>query len=175
MNGMTGYAALLKRLEALESQVAIRALMADYMQLCDHLDGDTPMARLGELFTEDAVWQGIGGRYGAAFGAHHGRAAIVAMLNQYREPPHFIFNAHYLTSERIETQGAQARGQWMMLQTSTYRSGASDLRSAHLSVAFRRSTAGWQIARFETENLFSRPTAPWNDPTPIPLPEGVSR
>jgi hypothetical protein len=43
-----------------------------------------------------------------------------------------------------------------------------------LSVEFRRTDAGWQMARFETENLFSRPTAPWNDPTPIPVPGGVS-
>jgi hypothetical protein len=174
MSEARGTVALLLRLEALEAHVAIRALMANYMHLCDHLDHDTPMRRLGDLFTEDAVWIGTGARHGTAFGAHHGREAILAMLDRYREPPHFTFNAHYLTSEHIETTGASARGRWMMLQASTYSSGSSDLRSAHLSVEFRRTDAGWQMARFETENLFSRPTAPWNDPTPIPVPGGVS-
>lgn len=162
---------LLERLQALEDQAAIRRLMARYMELCDHLDADTPMDALGDLFTEDAEWAGKGERYGQAFGGHHGRAAIVAMLDTYRgRPPHFTFNAHFLTSEMIEASGDQASGAWMMLQTSTFASGASFLTAARLSVAFRREAERWRIHRFATANLFSRPVDAWNTADALPTP-----
>jgi hypothetical protein len=165
-------AALLARLDALESQVAIRAVMADYMRLCDHLDASTPMEELGDLFTPDAVWEGIGARYGKAFGGHHGRDAIVAMLDRYRDPPHFSMNAHFLTSETITVDGNAAQGQWMMLQTSTYSTGSSDLRSARLRVSFARQTSRWRISRFQTENIFSRPVDRWDGGAALPVPHG---
>jgi ketosteroid isomerase-like protein len=164
-------AQLAERLDHLESAASIRALMADYMRLCDHLDATTPMDELGLLFTVDAVWTGRGARYAAAFGGHRGRAAILAMFESYRSPPHFSFNAHFLTSEKITVTGDSARGEWMMLQTATYPGGKSDLRSARLTVDFTRSAARWQICRFETENLFSRPVGRWDDPAPIPVPQ----
>jgi len=163
-------ARLSRRIDDLEAQVAIRALLADYMQLCDQLDAATPMDRLADLFTEDAVWSGKGARYAAAFGEHRGRGAIVAMLDGYRRPPHFAFNAHFLTSEKIVVSGDCASGSWLMLQTSTYASGASDLRSARLTVGFARTDERWRIQRFETENLFSRPVGHWHDAAPTPVP-----
>jgi ketosteroid isomerase-like protein len=163
-------ARLTARLDDLEAQVAIRAVMADYMRLCDRLDATTPMDKLGDLFTEDARWIGKGARYGAAFGAHQGRAAILAMLGSYRMPPHFAFNAHFLTSEKIRVAGAAATGEWMMLQTATYADGRSDLRSARLTVEFSRQTTGWRIQRFATENLFSRAVDRWDDAAPVPVP-----
>jgi hypothetical protein len=163
-------ARLTARLEQLEAHAAIRGLMADYLRLCDRLDASTPMDRLGDLFTHDAVWTGTGARYGAAFGSHHGRAAILAMLDAYRSPPHFAFNAHFLTSETIDVTGISARGQWMMVQTATYANGVSDLRSARLTVDFARDDQRWRIGRFETENLSSRTVDRWNDATPVPVP-----
>jgi hypothetical protein len=166
-------ASLSARVEQLEAHAAIRRVMADYMRLCDHLDASTPMHELGELFTADAVWAGTGARYGAAFGGHHGRGAILAMLDTYRSPPHFAFNAHFLTSESIDVTGRSARGHWLMLQTSTYASGASDLRSARLTVSFAHDADRWRISRFETENLASRAVDRWNDATPVPVPAAV--
>jgi SnoaL-like domain len=163
------------RIDNLESQAAIRAVMAEYMRLCDRLDASTPLDELGGLFTPDAVWIGAGARYGATFGSHHGRSAIVAMLDAYRTPPHFAFNAHFLTTETMTVTGNIAQGRWMMLQTSTYSSGASDLRSAKLTVEFTRTEAQWQISRFETENLFSRAIDRWDDPSPVPIPQPQHR
>jgi len=164
-------AIILRRLEALEAEGAIRRVIARYMELCDTLGPDTPMDELGELFTRDALWAGKGARYGAAFGGHSGRAAIVAMLDAYRGPvPHFAFNAHYLSSETITVDGQSATGSWMMLQCSTYADGRSDLRSARLSVGFAQEEGAWRIARFETENLLSRAVDRWSDEAPIPVP-----
>lgn len=166
---------LLARLERLEAESAVRRVITDYMALCDQLDADTPMDRLGALFCRDAVWEGRGARYATAFGAHHGRDAIVAMLDAYRGPvPHFAFNAHYLASETITVDDGRARGQWMMLQASTYATGASDLRSAALDVDFAFEDDAWRIARFRTTNLFSRPVSRWDDPAPVPVPDDAS-
>jgi hypothetical protein len=95
------------------------------LALCDTLGPDTPMEELGALFTRDAVWAGKGARYGAAFGGHRGRDAIVAMLGSYRgPPPHFAMNAHYLSETITLIDDVSARGGWMMLQCSTYATGA---------------------------------------------------
>ncbi|WP_281372490.1 nuclear transport factor 2 family protein [Novosphingobium hassiacum] len=162
---------MLARLADLEAEGRIRRLMARYMELCDHLDASTPMDELGALFAEDATWSGKGARYGASFGAHRGRAAIVAMLDRYRGPvPHFAMNAHFLCSESIHVTGETAHGSWMMLQTSTYADGRSDLRSARLEVGFIVEDGAWRIGSFETENLFSRPVTGWDNPAEIPVP-----
>lgn len=163
---------LLARLSRLEAEGEIRRAMMRYMELCDHLDATTPIPELGELFTRDAIWAGKGQRYGSAFGGHAGRDAIVAMLDSYRRPvPHFAMNAHFLTSETIAVDGDHATGCWMLLQTSTYADGRCDLRAARLEVGFRVEEGRWRIARFETENLFSRPVDRWDDPAPVPVPE----
>lgn len=168
-------AAVLERLRLLEAENAIRAVMARYMELCDELGPDTPMAELGALFTRDAVWAGIGSKYAGAFGSHQGRDAIAAMLGRYRgPPPHFAMNAHFLCSETIAVEGDAARGAWMMLQTSTYADGRSDLRSARLRIAFAFEEGTWRISRFETENLFSRPVSRWEDPAPVPAPDSAA-
>lgn len=164
-------AEILARLDALEAESAVRRVMADYMRYCDQLDAGTPMDELGALFTRNAVWEGKGARYGAAFGRHEGRTSIVAMLDGYRAPkPHFALNAHFLTSESILVDGETAKGSWMMLQTSTYTAGASDLRAAQLDVAFAREDGRWRIAHFQTAALFRRPIDHWDSTAPVPVP-----
>ena len=167
-----------QRLEQLESENAIRACMNRYMVLCDQLGVDSPLDELAGLFTEDAVWQGKGAKYRAAFGAYQGRAAIKAMFATYMvEPAHFALNVHFLTSELIVVDGAQATGSWVMLQTSTFASGASHLNSARLSVEFRQQRPGgaWRMAHFVTENLFSRPVDTWNSEARLPVPDAPSQ
>lgn len=168
---LTTIEALEQRLYRLEAVEAIRGVITRYMALCDHLDANTKLDELGALFTEDAVWCGTGARYGAAFGSRHGRTEIVNMLAAYCcSPPHFALNAHFLTSETIDVEGEAAQGTWMMLQTSTYADGRSDLRSARLHVGFARHDARWRIARFSTENIFARSISAWDDGVAVPTP-----
>ena len=168
--------ALQQRLQRFEDAEAIRACVLRYMALCDRLDADTPLGALGDCFTEDAVWAGRGARYGQAFGAHHGRAAIVAMLARYcgdaTRAPHFRFNAHFLCNEQITLHGPDsALAEWQMLQTSSFSAGGSHLTAAQLRLQVRRGSDGaWRIARFETENLLSRPVSTWHADAALPVP-----
>ncbi|QGP78054.1 nuclear transport factor 2 family protein [Sphingobium sp. CAP-1] len=162
---------LSQRVALLEAEGAVRRVVMDYFRLCDTLGPSTPMDVLGGLFTRDAVWEGKG-RYRKAFGRHEGRDAIVAMLASYTEPAHFLLNGHYLSSETIEVKdGTSATGQWMMLQVSTYRDGRSDFRSAALTIDLAYEEGAWRMARFVTENIFSRDVAPWNDEADISVPQ----
>lgn len=161
------------RIRQLESAGRIRALVTRYMQLCDQLDAATPLDELAGLFTEDAVWEGKGARYAASFGGWRGRAAIADMFRSYmRTPAHFALNVHFLCSEHIDVDAdaRHARASWVMLQTSTFASGASHLNAAQLQLALRVDAGQWHIAHFQTHNLFSRPTGAWNDAAELPVP-----
>ena len=87
------------------------------------------------------------------------------------EPAHFALNVHFLCSELIRGEGSAAHGSWVMLQTSTFASGASHLNAARLTVAFREEEGLWRMAHFQTENLFSRPVDAWNSTAHLPVPE----
>jgi hypothetical protein len=170
---MTGQA-IIQRLNDLESEAAIRRLVARYFAICDYLGPDTPFEELGELFSENALWEGKG-RYAKAFGRYDGRAAIVEMIRSYSLPaPHFAMTAHFFSSENLSAAGDSGAGQWMMLQTSDYADGTSDFRSARLSMKFAREGGVWRIAHFRTENIFSRQVEPWNDEENIAVPDQTS-
>jgi hypothetical protein len=164
--------ALEARLDRLESAAAIRACLNRYMVLCDQLDARTPLDELAGLFTADAVWEGVGEKYRDTFGRLTGREAIRAMLARYTvAPPHFALNVHFLTSETIDVHAPDAAaGSWVMLQTSTFASGASHLNAARLAIDFARAEGRWRIAHFRTENLFSRPVDAWNATAALPVP-----
>ena len=153
--------ALQARVVALEAENAVRKTIARYMALCDvpsgALDGET----LAALFTEDAIWEGIGPQYTQTFGRLQGHAAILAMLQRYLPPvPHFATNVHFLTSETIEVDGARAKGRWIMLQASGYVDARAELIAARLEIDFAPAADGraWLIQHFRTERLFD---APW--------------
>ena len=177
MSAVPGQDRLERRVARLEAEGAIRLVVATYFRLCDTLGPQTDWAAMEALFTHDATWEGWG-RYKHAFGRHAGREAIIAMLRAYADPPHFVLNGHYLSSEMIRGEDEsleEASASWMMLQVSTYRDGRSDLRSAAIGVEMRFEDGAWRIARFVTENIFSRDVGPWNDEAPISVPANSAK
>ncbi|SAK91754.1 hypothetical protein AWB77_05135 [Caballeronia fortuita] len=155
--------ALLARLCALEAQNEVRKTIARYMALCDVPGSSFEGESLAALFTNDAVWEGIGPQYAHKFGRLQGRAAIVDMLQSYLPPaPHFSTNVHFLTSEHIEIEGNKAKGRWIMLQASGYVDETAQLIAARLEIDFEPSNRDadqpWLIRHFRTERLFD---APW--------------
>jgi hypothetical protein len=164
--------ALLVRIARLEAQVAIRGCIQRYMSLCDTLCATTPLEELVGLFTNDAVWEGVGAKYATTYPRLVGRAQLSGMFSTYMtEPAHFALNAHYLTSEAIELTGDDvATGHWLMLQVSTYAAGNSQLNSARLEIDFRREGTDWRMSHFRTGNLFTRPVDRWDAPDVPPTP-----
>ena len=165
-----------QRLRRFELQDSVRACMNRYMVLCDALDAHTPLDELAGLFTEEAVWEGKGAKYVQSFGGYRGRAAIAAMFAGYmKTPAHFALNVHFLASELIEARDAAVVGSWVMLQTSTFASGASHLNAARLSVRFAEEDGQWRMAHFQTENLFGRPVQAWNSDAELPVPKPAAQ
>ncbi|MFD5750450.1 nuclear transport factor 2 family protein [Streptomyces sp. NPDC127033] len=132
------------------------ATLTRYLALCDvpaRAEGE-----LGELFTEDAVWEGGGSAYADRFGRTEGRAAIVAMLSAYLPPaPHFLANTHLLFPGTVDVRDGTARGSWQMQQLSRYASGGAEIMVARLDVTFRTGPDGPRISAFRTERLFAAP------------------
>jgi len=160
-------AALARRVEVLEAEAEIRRIQARYMFLCD-----TPCPEFGvrddthridlimELYTEDAVWEGVGEYYDDQFGLADGAAAIRRHFERFwdreREPA-LLLNAHYLTSEQIHVDGDEAAGQWVHMQPWVFADGSGVLRSSRLNNTFRRADGTWRITRTRTENVFVAP------------------
>lgn len=147
---------LLQRLESLEGESQVRRLMARYMDLCDVPRAVTRISELAELFSVDAVWEGIGASTAHTFGQHQGREAVAAFVGSYLPPSeHFALNLHYLTSESIQVHGNTAKGQWIMQQICTYADQRSELFGTRLNIDFRRVNGTWLIAHFRTQRLFN--------------------
>lgn len=151
---------LRERLAALEAAQAVRQLMARYMQLCDVPAPVTRAESLQALFTQDAVWEGIGSRYAEKFGRLVGPTSIAAMLMSYLPPsPHFQVNGHSLTSEDISASPTNATGRWLMQQVSRYETGGAELIIARLHIDFALTDEAWKISHFRTERLAAFPLA----------------
>ena len=164
---------LMMRLSRLEAQQAVKNIMSQYMHLCDDLSSDAVAKKIATLFTEDAIWEGIGDLYQKKLGRYQGRDNIKNMMSAYvKTPAHFLINVHFLCSEYIEIKTpCMATGRWKMLQTSTFTSGESHINCAELNVNFSLINKEWLISHFTTRNLFSRPVDYLNSHQDLPVPD----
>lgn len=158
---------LASRVEILEAEAEIRRIQARYMFLCDTpcpefgvRDDEHRIELIMELYTHDAVWEGVGEYYDNQFGRAEGTDAIRAHFRNFwgqKQDPELLLNAHYLTSEQIQVSGGEATGQWIHMQPWLFSDGRSLLRSSRLNNAFRKEDHGWKITRTRTENVFVAP------------------
>lgn len=159
-------AALVRRVERLEAEAEIRRVQARYMFLCD-----TPNPEYGvkddrerielilDLYTEDAIWEGVGEYYDNQFGRAVGKDEIRAHFNRFwpeKQDPELLLNAHYLTSEQIHVHddGVSADGQWIHFQPWLFADGKGLIRGSRLNNLFRKVGDTWKVARTRTENVF---------------------
>lgn len=154
---------LLRRVEILEAEAEIRRLQSRYMFLCDTPcpePGVTSDAqridRIMELYTDDAVWEGVGEYYEGQFGRAEGAEAVRRHFEGFwvERDPRLVLNAHYLTSEQIHIEGTTATAQWIHMQPWLFADGTAVLRSSRLNNAFRKVSDSWKITRTRTENVF---------------------
>lgn len=170
-------AALSKRIEMLEAEADIRRVQARYMFLCDTpcpepgVESDAQrVERILELYTEDAVWEGVGAYYDNQFGRRVGKAALREHFDAFwggKRDPALLLNVHYLTSEQIYVNGDEADGQWVHCQPWIFSDGTSLLRSSRLNNLFRKVDGVWKVSRTRTENVFVAPLrAGWANNVP---------
>jgi ketosteroid isomerase-like protein len=158
-------AALVRRIEVLESEADIRRLQARYMFLCDTpcpeygvKDNAQRIEAIVDLYTEDAVWEGVGEYYDKQFGRRVGKGQIREHFQAFwadQQDPELILNVHYLTSEQIHVaqDGTEADGQWIHFQPWLFSDGTSLVRGSRLNNSFRKEGGVWRIARTRTENV----------------------
>jgi len=165
------------RIETLEAEAEIRRVQARYMFLCDTpcpeagVENDTQRIEcILDLYTEDAIWEGVGAYYDDQFGLRVGKPALrehfEAFWGQKRDPA-LLLNVHYLTSEQIHVRGNEADGQWVHCQPWIFSDGSSLLRSSRLNNLFRKVDGVWKVSRTRTENVFVAPlSAGWANNVP---------
>ncbi|WP_448616496.1 nuclear transport factor 2 family protein [Modestobacter sp. URMC 112] len=155
-------AQLTQEVRQLRAEAEARRLLGRYMFLCDSplpqpdVSDEERARAIGDLFTEDGIWEGVGGTHGAQFGRHVGPAAIAAHMTGFytASNPRQVFNTHYLCSEQLWATVEGAEGQWVQFQPWIYDDGHSLIRSSRLHVRFRPTDGGWRISHYRTENLF---------------------
>lgn len=139
---------LLQRLDALESERAIRRLMAEYLDARDLGQGSgTHIAR---LFTDDGIWGGVG-RLAGVLGSHYGRAAI-----EQRFSAPLPFSVHFLTNELITVDGATAVGTWRFLQATVYQGQAVWVGGRYHN-DFVRVQGQWKFQHVRIDAMFVTP------------------
>lgn len=164
---------LQRRLDHLEDREAVGAVMDEYFARCDALAPDSDLDALGHLFTIDAVWRGGGSRYGASFGEHCGRDAIVAFLGGYAASRFFAVNVHLLANERVTVADDTASGRWQMVQMPSFADGSAWLLVAAIEVELVRTNDRWLITGFTTRNLVSKKIeGGWSATEALPIPQG---
>lgn len=139
---------ILERLDALESQDAIRRLKATYMQWCDEGRG----RKIADLFWEDGVWEGLGR---SGFGATVGRTAIGEMFEA--NPAHLSFAVHYLTNESIEVRGNEATGRWKLFEPCTFRHDLALWQGGWYADDFERREGVWKFTRLRLKLDYRTP------------------
>jgi ketosteroid isomerase-like protein len=159
--------ALTERIEVLEAEADIRRVQARYMFLCDTpcpeygVENDAQrIERILDLYTEDAVWEGVGAYYDNQFGRRVGKAALREHFESFwgqKHDPALLLNVHYLTSEQIHVCGDEADGQSVHCQPWIFSDGSSLLRSSRLNNLFRKVDGIWKVARTRTESVFVAP------------------
>lgn len=145
---------IIARLERLESEKEIRATMAEYIR---RVDRQEDVEAVGDLFTEDAIWEARG-HLGNEFGTTTGRAAIVDMFRGL--PASLPFTAHFLTNEEIVVaeDGTSATGSWHTLElaTTTTEPVEQIVMIAWYNNDFRLVDGKWRMehVRFEDTSVF---------------------
>jgi hypothetical protein len=145
-------AAVLARLDTLESRETITGLMVSYMSATDAREdkGD----RVARLFTEDGRWQSVG-PHGNPDWAAVGRSALVKKFD--RNVDRMPFSAHFVTNPAIQLDGDSARGQFMYFQACTYRGDQALWIAGSYDNDFRRVEGQWLISHMRVHNFFTTP------------------
>jgi uncharacterized protein (TIGR02246 family) len=138
MSGGTDVAALLRRIDELESRAALRDLVTDYCQGFDRGD----FARFLSIWWEDCVWE-----IGPPFGSFEGHAGIHRAVKEVLWPA--WRETHHLTSNlKIRFDGPDsAQGECDVDCMGALRDDSVQMISATYLDHFVRRNGVWKIKR----------------------------
>jgi hypothetical protein len=141
---------LIRRLDAIESEGAIRRLMAAYLHARDVQQSGRQVAA---LFTPDGIWEALGS-LAEVLGRHQGCEAVEQRTDvSVRQ---LTFSAHFLTNESITVDGDTAVGSWAFLQTGINKGRAVWIAGRYRN-DFLRSNGAWRIHHLRVESYFATP------------------
>ncbi len=144
--------AVLKRLDALESEKAIEGLMVSYMAATDAESGKGE--KVAALFTEDGSWESIGPNGNPGWAAT-GHPALITKFD--RNVERMPFSAHFVTNTAIQIDGDTATGQFMYFQACTYRGDQPLWIAGKYFNDFRRVDGQWLLSYMRVHNFFTTP------------------
>lgn len=139
---------LLRRLEVLESEGAIRRLMAEYLATRDF--EEEKGRHIASLFVSDGIWEGKG-LFAPILGSHAGREAIE---QRFSKP--MPFSVHIAGCESISVQGDEAVGRWVFLQPTTI-NGQAHWVAGRYDNEFVRVDGQWKFKHIGIEGIFFAP------------------
>ena len=139
---------LIRRLDALESEGAIRRLMSEYQEVRDFGAGSG--TQIANLFTADGIWEGVG-RVAEVLGTHQGREAIAQRFSAS-----LPFSVHFLTNESIIVDDNTAVGRWRYLQTTVYKGQAVWIAGRYHN-DFVRVEGQWKFRHLRIDGIFVTP------------------
>jgi hypothetical protein len=155
---------LRRRLDAVESVLAIQVLKARYGELVDSrfvrgqvVDEAELLSigvRIANLFTPDGVWDG-----GPGLGTSVGRPEIAARLAS----PTLSFARHWFMQPTITVDADRASGRWQLLSPCVTQSGESRWVCGYEDDEYVKTPAGaWLFERMTFTMVFAAPTgAEW--------------
>ena len=141
---------LLARIEKLEAINEIRNLMADYTHNFDTgwEGAGRDAAKVGAVFTEDAVW-------GGDKGGQKGRANIEAWCAKYGHTAKM--SLHIAMNPKIEVDGDSARGSWNGLIPMVTPGGEALWVGGRYECDFMQTPSGWKMSRMNFLTAFQTP------------------
>ena len=138
---------LAKRVLALEYIEAIKQLKAEYADACDDMYNP---ARMRDLFTEDAVWDGEK----EGFGKHEGLDAVCKFFDAAKDS--LKFGVHWFLQPRIKMLSeTEAEGTWYLWQTSTMASGKDILLAGKEYDKYRKENGVWKMSHMLLELFYA--------------------
>jgi hypothetical protein len=130
-----------RRLDRLDAIREIERLKIRYAEICDA--GYSP-AEIGELLTQDAVWDG-----GPSLGRYEGRDSICEFFGGASK--RIVWALHYMVAPVVEVDSdlQGARGWWYLWQPCTVVTSdgpRATLITARYADRFRREADGWKFS-----------------------------
>ena len=135
-----------KRVQVLEDLEEIKKLKARYAK---YMDDNFNVEKLGELFTEEAVWGAEG------WGEFRGRKAIKEYFAGVAK--HMIFSCHRIVAPDITVEEDKAHGTWYGMNTGILSNGQGFWSSCLYIDEYQKIEGKWFMSKVKLSYFYRSP------------------